>query len=69
MNKATLQEIEARFDNDVERFSNLETGQATTVDAVWNMELITDAIASVYPNAKWILDVEQEITMLSYYKN
>lgn len=57
MNKATLQEIEARFDNDVERFSNLETGQATTVDAVWNMELITDAIASVYPNAKNILDI------------
>ncbi|WP_333866846.1 class I SAM-dependent methyltransferase [Sphingobacterium sp.] len=57
MNKATLQEIEARFDNDVERFSNLETGQATTLDAVWNMELITDAISSLYPNAKHILDI------------
>ncbi|MGJ1416256.1 class I SAM-dependent methyltransferase [Sphingobacterium multivorum] len=57
MNKATLQEIETRFDNDVERFSNLETGQATTLDAVWNMELITDAIVSLYPNAQNILDI------------
>jgi tRNA (cmo5U34)-methyltransferase len=57
MNKATLQEIETRFDNDVERFSNLETGQATTLDAVWNMELITDAIVSLYPNSQNILDI------------
>lgn len=57
MNKATLQEIETRFDNDVERFSNLETGQATTLDAVWNMELITDAIVSLYPDAQNILDI------------
>lgn len=57
MNKATLQEIETRFDNDVERFSNLDTGQATTLDAVWNMELITDAIVSLYPNLVHILDI------------
>jgi len=57
MNKATLQEIETRFDKDVERFSNLETGQATTLDAVWNMELITDAISSLYPNLEQVLDI------------
>ncbi|WP_343566057.1 methyltransferase domain-containing protein [Sphingobacterium sp.] len=57
MNKATLQEIETRFDQDVERFSNLETGQATTLDAVWNMELITDAISSLYPNLENVLDI------------
>lgn len=57
MNKATIQEIEARFDQDVERFSNLETGQATTLDAVWNMELITDAIASIYPSLENVLDI------------
>ncbi|WP_312188378.1 class I SAM-dependent methyltransferase [Sphingobacterium sp.] len=57
MKKATLQEIEARFDKDVERFSNLETGQATTLDAVWNMELITDAIVSLYPTIENILDI------------
>ncbi|MDB5158487.1 MAG: SAM-dependent methyltransferase, partial [Mucilaginibacter sp.] len=31
--KATNEEIRNRFDNDVERFSNLDTGQATTIDA------------------------------------
>lgn len=57
MKKATLQEIETRFDKDVERFSNLDTGQATTLDAVWNMELITDAISSLYPNLEQVLDI------------
>ncbi|MDM1296641.1 class I SAM-dependent methyltransferase [Sphingobacterium sp. N143] len=57
MNKATLQEIEVRFDKDVERFSNLETGQATTMDAVWNMELITDAIVRLYPDLENVLDI------------
>ena len=55
--KSTIQEIEKRFDNDVERFSNLETGQATTLDASFNMELITDCIASVYPNLNHVLDI------------
>ena len=30
MNKASIDEIRQRFDNDVERFSSLETGQMTT---------------------------------------
>lgn len=55
--KSTLQEIEARFDNDVERFSNLETGQATTLDAAFNMELITDAIAASHPDLRDIMDI------------
>ena len=56
--KSTLQEIEARFDRDVERFSNLETGQATTIDAVFNMELITDAIRACYPdNLADVMDI------------
>ncbi|HEY8902518.1 MAG TPA: methyltransferase domain-containing protein [Chthoniobacterales bacterium] len=31
--KSTVAEIRSRFDNDVERFSNLETGQQATMDA------------------------------------
>jgi tRNA (cmo5U34)-methyltransferase len=31
MQKSTVEEIRARFDHDVERFSNLETGQAATI--------------------------------------
>jgi tRNA (cmo5U34)-methyltransferase len=40
--KSSLEEIEKRFDNDVDRFSNLETGQSATVDAPLAMELITE---------------------------
>ncbi|AWW30366.1 class I SAM-dependent methyltransferase [Echinicola strongylocentroti] len=56
-NKSTLSEIEKRFDNDVDRFSNLETGQASTVDALFNMELITDGIAQLYPDLTQLLDI------------
>lgn len=56
-NKSTLKEIEERFDNDVERFSSLDTGQATTLDAAFNMELITDAIRKVYPELTDVLDI------------
>src|SRR5690606_25758487 len=45
------------FDADVERFSDLNTSQANTPDAIFNMELITDGIQKVYPNLKNILDI------------
>jgi len=47
MKKSTLKEIEERFDTDVARFSNLETGQATTLDALYTMELITGCNTSL----------------------
>lgn len=55
--KSTIKEIEERFDQDVERFSNLETGQQTTLDAIFNMELITTAIARRYPALQSLLDI------------
>lgn len=55
--KSSLKEIEARFDKDVDRFSNLETGQATTVDALFNLELITDGIAHSHPQLTELLDI------------
>jgi len=55
--KSTIQEIEQRFDNDVERFSKLETGQQTTLDATLNMELITDGIVRCYPELNTVLDI------------
>ncbi|WP_353197351.1 methyltransferase domain-containing protein [Parapedobacter defluvii] len=55
--KSTVQEIRARFDNDVDRFSNLETGQQTTIDAAFSMELIVDSIMAHSPNLKTVLDV------------
>lgn len=55
--KSTVQEIRARFDNDVDRFSNLETGQQTTIDAAFSMGLIVDSIMAHSPNLKTVLDV------------
>lgn len=55
--KSTNDEIRTRFDNDVERFSNLETGQATTIDAPITMDLCTEAAKYVNPNAKDLLDI------------
>lgn len=57
MKKSSLEEIEQRFDKDVERFSNLETGQATTLDARYNMDLITDCIAKNYSEKISVLDI------------
>ncbi len=47
----------ARFDRDVERFSNLETGQSATTDALLAMELVTEAAAACTPGAERLLDV------------
>ena len=55
--KSTLLEIQQRFDNDVERFSNLETGQISTIDASLGLELLTQAAFSICPNAKSVLDL------------
>ena len=55
--KATNQEIRERFDKDTERFSNLETGQQTTIDAPITMELCTEVARYVNPHAKELLDI------------
>lgn len=55
--KASNEEIKVRFDNDVARFSNLETGQQTTIDAPLTMELCTEAAKYVNPGAKELLDI------------
>jgi tRNA (cmo5U34)-methyltransferase len=55
--KSTVDEIRRRFDADVERFSNLETGQSATVDAPLVMGLVAQAAAVTTPQAKHVLDV------------
>lgn len=55
--KSTVEEIRRRFDADVERFSNLETGQSATVDAPLSLELIARAATGVWPEASSLLDV------------
>jgi len=55
--KSTVDEIRQRFDADVERFSNLETGQSATVDAPLAMALVARAAAVTTPHARHVLDV------------
>ena len=57
MKKATVQEIRERFDKDVERFSNIETGQVSTMDAAISLELITEAANRIVPQAENLLDI------------
>lgn len=57
MSKSTVQQIRERFDNDVERFSNLETGQSATIDAPLVLELITQAAMALTPQARDVVDV------------
>ena len=57
MKKSTIAEIRERFDKDVERFSNLDTGQLTTIDAKISLELITEAAKRIIPNAQQLLDI------------
>ena len=55
--KSSIDEIKKRFDNDVERFTNLQAGQSATVDAPLVMELITQAAYKSTPNAQKVLDI------------
>lgn len=57
MNKSSVKEIKERFDNDVERFSNLDTGQVATIDAQISLELLTEASKRINPNAINLLDI------------
>lgn len=57
MSKSTVEEIRTRFDHDVERFSNLETGQSATIDAPLVLELITQTAARCTPHATDLIDV------------
>jgi tRNA (cmo5U34)-methyltransferase len=56
-NKSTIEEIRERFDKDVERFSNLETGQTSTIDAEVSLELLTESAKRIKPDAVNILDI------------
>jgi len=55
--KSTVDEIRQRFNSDVERFSNLETGQSATIDAPLAMSLVAEAAACTTPAGRHLLDV------------
>jgi tRNA (cmo5U34)-methyltransferase len=55
--KSTVEQIRQRFDQDVERFSQLETGQSATIDAPLVLELIVGAASATNPHARSVLDI------------
>ncbi len=55
--KSSVEQIRARFDQDVERFSHLETGQVAMPDSLLFMELIARAAAAITPQARAVLDL------------
>ncbi|MGC4030814.1 MAG: class I SAM-dependent methyltransferase [Tepidisphaeraceae bacterium] len=55
--KSSVDEIRARFDADVERFSDLNVAQAAAIDSALCLQLIADGAAGVTPDATDLLDV------------
>ena len=55
--KSTPEQIRARFDADVERFSRLETGQQAAMDSRLMLDLIADAAPMLNPGARSVLDI------------
>lgn len=55
--KSTTAEIRARFDQDVERFSRLETGQQATIDAPLVLDLVAQTSAMHLRPHDTVLDI------------
>lgn len=55
--KMSTDEIRVRFDAEVERFSNLQTGQTALMDAPLMLDLIADAAALTNPQATVACDL------------
>lgn len=55
--KSSVREIKERFDADVDRFSNLETGQQAVIDAPVMLELISELAVKIKPDAENLLDI------------
>lgn len=57
--KMSVDQIRKKFESPsvVRRFSDASTGQVTTVDAVVNLELLTETASRIAPQAKEALDI------------
>jgi tRNA (cmo5U34)-methyltransferase len=55
--KSTVEQIRERFDQDVERFSSLETGHTAIIDSLLMLDTLTRAAAAVTPQAVSLLDI------------
>lgn len=57
MKKSTPEAIRRNFDQQVERFSNIDTGQTTAIDSPLCMELVSQAAKLTNPDATNIMDL------------
>ena len=55
--KSSPEAIRQNFDQQVERFSNIETGQTTAIDSPLCMELVARSAALLNPDAKRVMDL------------
>lgn len=55
--KIIVDEIRARFDKDIKRFSNLEMGQVSTIDSSLVLDMISNNIARQHPDAVEMCDI------------
>lgn len=55
--KSTPEAIRENFDQQVERFSNLETGQTTAIASPLCMELVARSAALLNPDARRAMDL------------
>jgi tRNA (cmo5U34)-methyltransferase len=55
--KISIEELRCQFDADVDRFSNEQTGQTSSVDAPLILSLFETSIARIHPNAQRLLDI------------
>ncbi len=55
--KSSPETIRRNFDQQVERFSDIETGQTTAIDSPLCMELVARSAALLNPNAKRVVDL------------
>ena len=55
--KIGIEEIRTRFDNDVERFSNSETGQASVMDGALALDIVEKSIFALHPDAQHVCDI------------
>lgn len=56
-NKSGIEQIRQKFNGLVDKYSNLETGQATAVDSVRIARLIASVASNVCPHAVELLDI------------
>jgi len=57
MNKSSVEEITAKFDQLADKYSNIQTGQTSALDSPLCMKLITESSVIFTPNAKDVVDI------------